>query len=231
MKVLLIDDDQNTTKDISFYLQLRYPDAIIISMRKGTKAAQMVGDELPDLVIVDSSLPDIDHLSLVSRIREFSPVPLLVLSEAETDADRARDLEVGADDYVLKPLNPIELLARIGALMRRAQGLGFKAEHIASISNEVSINFTTREVFLSGKRVDLTPTEYELLSELARNMGRVVTHQVILERVWGIESNCDHNSIKKYIYRLRSKLEPNVGKRIFVSERGIGYRLIRPRNF
>jgi len=229
VKVLLIEDNQQVVRHISFCLRLRYPEVIVVSVAEGLKGIDMVETEAPDLVMVDSCLPDIDTLDLISKIREFSDVPLIILSEAETDMDRAGGLEAGADEYVTKPFSPIELLARVKALLRRTQGLGFKPERLVSIGSELTINFTTHEVLLSGKLVKLTPIEYNLLSELVRNEGRVLTHRALLEKVWGSEYANDCNFVKKYIYRLRSKLERDVGKpQMLLTERGVGYKFIRP---
>ena len=227
LRFLIIEDDPKISKDVSFYLQVRYPNAAIMTSCEGQKGIQILETDSPDMVIADSTLSDMSHREFVIRIRQFSEVPLLILSEIETDVDRAEILELGADDFVLKPFSPIELLARIGALMRRISGFGFNSKRLVFISDEVSIDFNTREVFLSGKRVKLTPIEYELFSELARNAGRVLTHRVLLQKIWGADSSGDHNFIKKYIYRLRSKLEPDGERRLLVSERGIGYKLIK----
>ena len=228
MKVLVIEDNRQVVTDISFCLQVRYPEVSVTSIAEGQKGIEMVETESLDLVMVDSALHDIDTLDLVSRIREFSDVPLIILSEAETDMDRARGLEAGADEYVTKPFSPIELLARVKALLRRTQGLGFKPERLVSIGGEISINFSTHEVLLSGNRVKLTPIEYNVLSELVRNEGRVLTHSALLEKVWGSEYVNDPSFVKKYIYRLRSKLEPDANKpQMLLTERGVGYRLIR----
>ncbi len=229
MKVLVIEDNRQVIRDISFCLRVRYPEVMVVSVVEGSKGIDMVETESPDLVMVDSSLPDIDTLDLVSKIREFSDVPLIILYETETDMDRARGLEAGADEYVIKPFSPIELLARVRALLRRTQGLGFKPERLVSIGGELTINFTTREVILSGMRVKLTPVEYHLLSELVRNEGRVLTHRVLLEKVWGSEYTDDFSFVKKYIYRLRSKLEPDASKpQMLLTERGVGYKFVRP---
>ena len=189
----------------------------------------MVETESPDLVMVDSSLPDIDTLELISKIREFSDVPLIVLYEAETDLDRAKGLEAGADEYVTKPLSPVELLARVKALLRRTRGVGFKPEHVISYSSKLSINFTTHEVFLSDMRVKLTPIEYRLLSVLVRNEGRVLTHRSLLDKVWGPEYVGDFSFTKRYIYRLRQKLQDDPDNpRMIHTERGVGYRFTTP---
>ena len=229
MKVLVIEDNRQVVRDISFCLQVRYPEVIVISVAEGQKGIEMIETESPDLVMLDSSLPNIDTLDLISEIREFSDVPLIVLSEVETGMERARELEAGADEYVNKPFSPIELLAKVRALLRRTQGLGFKPEHSVSIGEELTINFGTREIFLSDKRVKLTPIEYHLLSELVRNNGKVLTHRTLLERVWGSEYSNEHGFVKKYIYRLRSKLEPDASKpQMLLTERGIGYRFVKP---
>ncbi len=229
MKVLVIEDNRQVIRDISFCLRVRYPEVMVVSVVEGSKGIDMVETESPDLVMVDSSLPDIDTLDLVSKIREFSDVPLIILYETETDMDRARGLEAGADEYVIKPFSPIELLARVRALLRRTQGLGFKPKCLVSIGGELTINFTTHEVVLSGMRVKLTPVEFDLLSELVRNEGRVLTHRVLLEKVWGSEYTDDFSFVKKYIYRLRSKLEPDASKpQMLLTERGVGYKFVRP---
>jgi len=228
MKVLVIEDDVQIVRDISFCLQVRYPEVIVVSVAEGPKGIEMVETESPDLVMVDSSLPDIDTLDLVSKIREFSDVGLIILYEAETDIERARGLEAGADEYVIKPFSPIEFLAKVRALLRRIQGVSFKRESLVSIG-ELIINFSTHEVFLSGKQVKLTPIEYQLLSELVRNNGRVLTHSTLLEKIWGPEYVKDSSFVKKYIYRLRSKLEPDASKpQMLLTERGLGYKFIKP---
>jgi two-component system KDP operon response regulator KdpE len=137
-------------------------------------------------------------------------------------------LEAGADDYIPKPFSPIELIARVTALFRRTHGFDFKCDHAFS-AGKLTINFSTREVSLSGRPVRLTPREYGLLSELAQNEGRVLHHSLLLEKVWGSEYIADYTFIKKYIYRLRCKLEPDPeNPRMLLSERGIGYRFVRP---
>lgn len=228
MKVLVIEDNKQVLRDVTLCLQVRYPEVILVSAANGQKGMELIEKEVPDLVLLDSSLPDIDTLDLVNKIREFSDVPLVILSDVGTDMDGARYLEAGADNYVPKPLSPIYFLAKIRALLRRAQGTGFKRDHFISAGN-LSINTGTQEVFRSGKRVKLTPIEYQLFSELVRNDGRVLTHGVLLEKVWGSEYEKVDGFIKKYIYRLRSKLESDASKpQMILTERGIGYRFVKP---
>jgi two-component system KDP operon response regulator KdpE len=228
VKILIVEDEKRLIKDITFYLAVPYPEAIIISTSKGQKGIEMIETEMPDLVMVASSLADTDILDFINKVRQFSDVPLLIFTEGESDIDRAMVLEAGADDYITKPFSPIELIARVKALIRRIQGLGFKREQ-AFCAGGLNINFCTREVSLSGRQVRLTPREYSLLAELTRNEGKVLPHRFLLEKVWGSEYIDDHTFVKKYIYRLRCKLEPDPDNpQMFMSERGIGYRFVRP---
>jgi DNA-binding response OmpR family regulator len=228
MKVLIIEGDRQVVDNIAFCLTVRYPEVITVASSRWQKGIELIEAELPDLIIVSSSLPDINAPELISRIRQSFDVPLLVLIEGESDIDRAMVLEAGADDYIPRPFSPIELVARVTALLRRTHGLGFKHDHMFS-AGELTINFSTRNVSLSGRPIRLTPREYGLLSELAQNEGRVLPHSLLLEKVWGSEYTDDHTFIKKYIYRLRCKLEPDPeNPRMLLSERGIGYRFVRP---
>jgi two-component system, OmpR family, KDP operon response regulator KdpE len=229
MRVLVIDDDQKVVRDLTFCLRLRYPEVEVVPAAAGAKGVEMVETEAPDLVVADSSLPDMPILDLIGEIRRFSDVPLFVLSESETDIDRAKGLEAGADEYVIKPFSPIELLATVQALLRRTRGIGFKADRLVLMEGQLTINFTSREVIRSGKLIKLPPTEYSLLAELVRNEGRVLTHRALLEKVWGTEAATDYGFIKKYISRLRSKIETDASKpQMLRIERGVGYKFVRP---
>jgi len=228
VKFLVIEDDQQVVKDLQLCLQVRYPQSTVISATSGNKGVEILETETPDLVIAASSLPNIEILDLIGKIREFSDVPLVILSEAETDMDRARGLETGADEYITKPFSPIELLAKIKALFRRTLGTGFTPEHNVYSAGKITINLATHEVLLSDKQIRLTPTEFRLLSELVRNEGRILTHHRLLEKVWGPEYHGDFSFTKRYVHRLRQKLgdDPN-NPLIIHTERGVGYKLVR----
>ena len=229
MKVLLLEYNQQVVRDISFCLQIRYPEVSVVSAAEWPTGIDMMETEMPDLVMIDTSLPDTDTLDLIRKIREFSDVPLIILSNTETDMDIAKSLEAGADECIAIPFSPIELLARVKALLRRTQGLGFQPERSVSIGGELTINFSTHEVFLSGKLVKLTPIEFNMLSELVRNKGKVLTHRSLLEKVWSSDYTNDYSFVKKYIYRLRSKLEPDARRpQMLLMERGIGYKFVGP---
>ncbi|MFC1948172.1 winged helix-turn-helix domain-containing protein [Chloroflexota bacterium] len=227
MKTLIIDDDLISIKDVSFCLQARYPDIEIISAEQAIRGIELSGTEFPDLIVMGSSLPDMPTTDIIEQIRENSDAALIVLAEGQTGIERAEELESGADDYIIKPFSPIEFLAKVTALLRRIKGFGFRPHRRVSI-NGLIIDFSTREVFISGERLKLTPTEYNLLIELVKNEGKVITHNTLLEKIWGSEYINDPSFIKKYVHRLRSKIEPDAGNpRMIINERGIGYRFER----
>lgn len=228
MKVLIINNNKQVITDVIFCLQVRYPDIVVTVESTGLKGIQAVELESPDLVMAYSYLADMVVTDLIAKVREFSDVPLIILSKGESDMDRAKGLEMGADEYVEEPFSPIELLARVRALLRRTYSAGFNNESSTYINGELKIDFSTHEVLVSGRPVKLTPIEYELFSELVRNSGRVLTYHKLLEKIWGSEYTNDRGHIKKYVYRLRRKLENDARKpKILLNERGIGYRLIK----
>jgi DNA-binding response OmpR family regulator len=227
MKVLVIGG-RDVVRNISFILQLRWPDAAIVSAAEGAKGMELVETEAPDLVMVELPLPDMNGVSLASKIRGFSDVPLIVLMGEATEMERARVLEEGADDYITRPFSPVDVLAKVRALLRRAHAVGFQRNHMPLVSGELMISSSTHDVFLSGDPVQLTPHEYELLLQLARNEGRVVTHRALLEKVWGSEYVADPCFLKKYIYRLRQKLHDDARKpKMILTERGVGYKFVK----
>jgi two-component system KDP operon response regulator KdpE len=227
MKVLVIGG-RDVVRNISFILQLRWPDAAIVSAAEGAKGMELVETEAPDLVMVDFPLPDMNGVDLAGKIRGFSDVPLIVLMGEATEMERARVLEEGADDYITRPFSPVDLLAKIRALLRRAHAVGFQRNHMPLVSGELMISSSTHDVFLSGEPVQLTPHEYELLLQLVRNEGRVLTHRALLEKVWGPEYVTDFGFLKKYIYRLRQKLHDDARKpKMILTERGVGYKFVK----
>ncbi len=215
-------------RDVQFCLKVRWPDVVVVSTGQGQKATEMLEIENPDLVIVDSNLPNMDAGELITEIRGCSNVPLIVLAQGHSDMDRVRWLEAGADDCINTPFGPIELLTKVQALLRRTWGLGFnfREEQPFSVGDRLRINAGTREVLMSNKSVRLTPIEYRVLLELAKCQGRVVSHEMLLQRVWGADYVSEIGFVKRYVYRLRRKLEAADAKPLILSERGIGYRLL-----
>jgi DNA-binding response OmpR family regulator len=228
VKVVLLENDERTIRDLCFCLEVRYPQVNCAVANSLENTHRTIKTEPPELIILDASFPSINILDLINEVRHYSEAPLIVLSEGGTDMDRAVYLEAGADDFIVKPFSPIELLARVRALMRRSTGLGFKPDHALSVG-DLTINFNTHEVSLQGRPVKLTPTEFYLLSELVRNEGKVMTNDALVQKVWGTEYESDDSNVKRYIYRLRSKIESDASKpRMLLTERGIGYKFISP---
>jgi two-component system KDP operon response regulator KdpE len=231
MKVLLIEDDENIAASISLCFEFRWPEAEVIATTEGTKGIEMTESESPDIIILDLNLPDIDGLDVLKQIRLFSDVPLIILTIRDVEMDKVKGLEMGADDYIVKPFSALDLLARVKATLRRAGMRSLAKEDIPPfIAGNLTINFLAREVSIGGKPVQLTPTEYKLLYTLVRNKGRTVTHEALQRQVWGSAEYVDPSTVKKYIYQLRTKLgDTSTPPQMILSERGVGYKFVAPR--
>lgn len=229
MKVLLIIYSSEAVNTLSFTLKIRWPDATLIHVANGSAGVEMVETESPDIVIVDIEMPDIDGFEVLKQIRLFSDVPAILLSSKAVEVDRVRGLEMGADDFIMKPINPLEFLARIQAVLRRT-GVVHLEELPPFNATNLAVDFATREVLFNGKQVHLTPTEYKLLSHLIRNEGKVVMQESLKRLVWDDPESLDSSTIKKYVYHLRTKLgDSSKHPRMIVNERGVGYKFVRPR--
>jgi two-component system KDP operon response regulator KdpE len=229
MKVLVIEDDQEVVDSLSLCLGFASSQANIFVAADGDEGIHIVETESPDMVILDLELSDADSFKVVKQIRSFSDVPIIVLSAKEAEMEKVKALQMGADDYIIKPFSPIDLMAKVKAVLRRATMPQFRDDHSSTFtSGNLTINFATHEVFVSGKLVKLSPTEYNLLCNLVRNEGRVLNHRFLLEKTWGSGYTDDISFLKKYIYRLRVKLnDSNPSRRILVNVRGTGYRFVR----
>jgi two-component system KDP operon response regulator KdpE len=227
VKILLIEDDDICTKKVSFWLKVRYPEAIMVSIAGGERGLHLVETEMPDLVLIGSPLPDTDILNFIGEIRAFSTVPLIILSSAQADSEKAAVLEAGADAIVTKPVGPLEIAAWVKVMLRSAPRDELCEGDVIAIGDKLSVNFTTRQVFVSGKSIRMTPIEYRLLICLMRNAGRMVSRRALLEKVWGVEYATDDNLVKPHICRLRRKLgDDSVNPQLILNERGYGYRFI-----
>ncbi len=225
MKVLIISNDTQIVKDIASLLQLRSPDVNVFSVDNTRHGIGSAETESPDLVILDSTLPKISTITVIEQIREISDVALVILASEQNSLERVKELDAGSDEYIIKPLDPIEFLAKIKALLRRIPGKVVKSNITVYLGDELSLNFDTKEVFLSGERLRLTSTEYQLLAELVRNEGKVLTHGTLVEKVEGSEYRDGPSFVRKYIQRLRAKIEPDPGNpTMIITERGMGYR-------
>lgn len=230
IKVLLVADSKEIAENICLSLRVRWPYVTVVTAASGRKGVELVQTEQPDVVLLDLDLPDMDGFEVLSEVRLFSEVPIVILSAREDVMDKVRALEMGADVWITKPFNPLDLLAKVNVLFRRCGILKFQQGEAPSfVSNKLTMDFANREVCVSGKPVKLTPTEYNLLCHLVRNKGTTVTHHRLLDSIWGPEYISDIGFLKKYIYRLRSKIENgHDNSQMIVTERGIGYKFVKP---
>ena len=230
IKALLVTDSKEIRQNICLSLRVRWPYVNVVTAASGRKGVDLVQTEQPDVVLLDLDLPDMDGFEMLSEVRLFSEVPIIILSARGDVMDNIRALEMGADDWITKPFNPLEFLAKVNALFRRCGILQFQQREAPSfVSDKLTINFANHEVYVLGKPVKLTPTEYNLLCHLVRNGGTVVGHHRLLDSVWGTQYTGDIGFLKKYIYRLRSKLEDShENPQMIITERGIGYKFVKP---
>lgn len=191
--------------------------------KNGLSAIEAMVTARPDLVILDLGLPDISGLDVLRQAREWSTVPILILSVRDREIDKVEALDAGADDYLTKPFGLAELLARIRAGLRRSSLI--KDTGTVFRCHELTVDMTARSVIMGQKRVQLTPTEYELLKTLVQQAGRVLTHHQILTKVWGEQYAGDAHMLRVNVSNLRRKLEPDpVRPRYLITEPGVGYR-------
>ncbi len=192
----------------------------------GADGVVEVGSRQPDVVIVDLGLPDIDGLDVIRRLREWSAVPIIVLSARGQERDKVTALDAGADDYVSKPFGAGELLARMRVALRHTVGASHEADDAAFTVGELRMDLLRRQVFVGDREVRLTPIEYKLLATLVRHAGKVVTHQQLLREVWGPRHTDQAHYVRVYMAHLRHKLEAEPARpRYLLTEPGVGYRL------
>ncbi len=223
MRVLVVDDDPPSVKMISFLLQEEGYDVVTAS--SGPEALRLVDEAAPDLVILDVMMPNMDGLEVCQRIRRRSDLPIIFLSAKGETADRIAGLDLGADDYLPKPFEPAELLARVRAVMRRVEGGAFGEPRAALEIGGFRLDPVANRVVLpDGREVELTPIEFRLLYTLARHAGRTLSHEQILSHVWGYEYGYS-NQVAVYVRRLRTKIEPDPEHpRYLITARGVGYK-------
>ncbi len=219
--ILIVDDDPVIIKFIAANLKAR--GFAVVSAEDGEGAMRALEQHLPDLVILDIMMPGIDGVEVCQRIREWSKVPIIMLTAKNELNDKVELLNLGADDYITKPFGIEELLARVRAVLRRKSG-GIPPEKALFVNDNLKINFAERWVTLNDEEIDLSPTEYDLLRELAQNAGKVLTHQMLLSRVWGPEFVSETEYLRVYVGRLRNKIEVNSKKpQHILTKSGVGY--------
>lgn len=221
IRVLVVDDEPETLKYVGANLRARGYDVVTAS--DGSEALKQASEDVFDLVLLDITMPGPDGFAVCQALRQQSAVPIIMLSARGQEKDKVRALDLGADDYLTKPFGIEELLARARSTLRRSQQETSTAGPL--VIGDLEINFAERRVTRGGEEVKLTPTEYELLVQLARSAGKVLTHTVLLQRVWGPEYGEESEYLWAYMRRLRRKLEAEPDHpRYLITEPGVGYR-------
>jgi DNA-binding response OmpR family regulator len=230
MKVLVVDSSPEAVEVVSLYLEACWPEVTVVSTPEGGRGVAMVEGEAPDMVILEINLPDIDGFEVLRRIRQFSDVPVVVLTVRQEGMDRIKGLEMGSDDYITKPFGHIELLARIKAVLRRSRLPQPQGADDLLEAGGIRIDLAAHQVRRGEEVLSLTPIEYGILTHLVRNEGRVLTRRGLLQEVWGMEFPEGTDYIRSYIQRLREKLgDGATHPHIILSEGGEGYKFVRPR--
>lgn len=225
--LLIIEDDADLVRALEVYFSRAGYD--VIAAGNGLEGLQTLYSERPDIVILDIAMPKMDGWEVCRRIRELSDVPIVMLTARVQEDERVKGLKLGADDYVVKPFSLKELEARLEAVLRRAPEPKDRRSGPLFANEELVIDADRLLVTRKERRLDLTPTELRLLLFLAENVGRVLTHRQILDKIWGDEYSDDVDYVKLFVYRLRQKIEPDPKHpQYIVSERGIGYRFVDP---
>jgi len=226
-RVLAVDDEPQVLRYLQRSLDEAGYQAIVTS--DPSQVAKLVELEEPDMILLDLRLPGTSGFDLLKRIREFSGVPVIFLTASDREEDTVRALRMGADDYITKPFSPSELLARIGAALRRRLLPDLMEARPPLVLGDLTINFAERRVTVAGKGVSLSATEYKILYELAINAGRVLTHDQILHRVWGEEYSGETELVRSFIRNLRRKLGDDAHHPRFIfTERQAGYGMLKP---
>jgi len=224
-KILAVDDEQRMVRFIQ--LNLEQDGFEVVTAYNGKEALEQVRTQLPDLILLDIMMPDINGFEVLKKIREVNNVPVIMLTAKGEEDDRIQGLELGADDYITKPFSPRELVSRIRAVLRRTKS--FKDDEVDQIivDDRLTIDFSRREVWVEGDKVDLRPTEYRLLYHLVQNAGWVNTHEQLLSKVWGFEYQDEPHYVRLYVNYLRKKLEEDPSNpKYILTERGVGYRFV-----
>jgi two-component system alkaline phosphatase synthesis response regulator PhoP len=220
-KVLIVDDEVSIQELIRFNLEQAGFDTEVAG--DGLEAIEMAESYKPDLIVLDLMLPGKDGYDVCKEIRRTSNVPIIMLTAKETELERVLGLELGADDYMTKPFSPLELVARIKAVLRRASGQESQDENEYKVGN-IFLQVDTREVKVGDQSVDLTRKEFDLLHIFMQNMGKVLTREVLLQKVWGYEYEGETRTVDVHIRHLRRKLGPEGETRIETIH-GVGYKL------
>jgi two-component system KDP operon response regulator KdpE len=226
--ILVVDDDPKILAFVTSHLKAQGYE--VTTARDGQEAIEQAALSQPDLIMLDLSMPVMDGIAALERLREWFSGPIIILSATHEEREKVHALDLGADDYLTKPFSIEELLARVRAALRRAERwAAHAAEEPIIDAGRLRIDLAQRTVTADGQEVALTPTEYELLRHLASNAGKVLSHRELLQRVWGPEYGDETEYLRTFIKQLRRKLEPDPSRPQYIrTQPGIGYRFVSP---
>jgi two-component system KDP operon response regulator KdpE len=225
-RILVVDDEPRMINFIRMNLELEGHQ--VVEAHNGLEALEAVRTRLPDIIILDVMMPELDGFETLRMLREFSTIPVIMLTAKGEENDKVYGLELGADDYITKPFGPRELSSRIKAVLRRTDmPIDSPDKSILKIDDRLSFDLNRREVIVNGEHIKLRPTEYRLLYHLIENAGWTVSHDQLLAKVWGYEYRDEAHYVRLYVNYLRGKIEEDPSHpRYILTERGVGYRFI-----
>ncbi|PPD58789.1 response regulator transcription factor [Dehalogenimonas etheniformans] len=226
LTVVLIEDDAEIIEAITLTFKIRWPQATFLSTDSGQEGLTLIEKHNPDLVILDLGLPDTNGYNVLKEIRRFSHVPVIILTARGDETDIVRGLELGADEYIIKPFRQMELLARVKAVLRRQEAV---SEELPLAVGTMTLGPSIRDLTLKGKKINLTRTEGIVLGQLMRHVGHPVSHAVLAKALWGEEYPGAAESLKVYVRHLREKIEENPSDpKLLLTRIGAGYQLAKP---
>ena len=223
MKICVVDDEDLLVKGIRF--NLKNEGYEVVTGSNGLEAVDLARNERPDLMVLDVMMPEMDGLTACTKIREFSQVPIILLTAKTDDLDKLMGFDVGADDYLTKPFNILELKARIRALLRRSGSTQEQAETANRLTiGDISLDLDSRNAYAGGKLAELTAKEFDVIEFLMRNANRVYSREALLDTIWALEYRSDIRTVDVHIRRLREKLEKDPAKPLYILTKwGVGY--------
>ena len=223
MKICVVDDEDLLVKGIRF--NLKNEGYEVVTGSNGLEAVDLARNEKPDLMVLDVMMPEMDGLTACAKIREFSQVPIILLTAKTDDMDKLMGFDVGADDYLTKPFNILELKARIRALLRRSGSAQEQADNANRLTiGDISLDLDSRNAYAGGKLAELTAKEFDVIEFLMRNANRVYSREALLDTIWALEYRSDIRTVDVHIRRLREKLEKDPAKPQYILTKwGVGY--------
>ncbi len=225
IRILVVDDEERMVRFIC--LNLEHDGFQVIQAYRGLQALDLMREEMPDLILLDVMMPDIDGFEVLRTIRETSNIPVIMLTAKGEEDDKIHGLELGADDYMTKPFSPRELVSRVRAVLRRFESSSTHAKEIIQVDEHLKMDFGRREIWVDNELIRLRPTEYRLLYHLVQNAGWVMTYDQILTKVWGYEYRDEPHYVRLYVNYLRQKIEQDpADPKYILTERGVGYRFM-----